>query len=148
MSVTRPRVAVAALTALFLWPFAHYAIVTTKHMSPWKYCGFAMYCVPNLPVSIDLFVREGADWIALPGSALPRDGQQLVASYCNARRLAGTLGEPSAVAAWLFRTRPHLDALRIVVRQQALERRTGLVTEQSFEYPYERPGAQTTGPRS
>jgi hypothetical protein len=53
----------------------------------------------------------------------------------------GTLGSPAIVAAWLFRTRPALDELVVVVKHQMLEPDTGRVGERTFEYPYVRPGS-------
>jgi hypothetical protein len=141
VSAWKPRAAVLGLAALLAWPFAHYALVTRHHLSPWKYCGFAMYCVPNLPVSVELRVKNGDAWTQLSPATLPVDGQRLLASYCRERRLVGTLGAPTVVAGWLFRTRPALNELVVVVKHQILEPDTGRVGERTFEYPYVRPGS-------
>jgi len=49
----------AGLLAFALWPVAHRVGVAHYHFSPWKFFGWAMYCVPRFVPDVTIYAIEG-----------------------------------------------------------------------------------------
>ncbi len=73
----KQKIACLVLLGLFLWPIAHHLLVLKYDISPWRFGGFAMYCVPRRIVDITLHHSDRSEIKLSPGSA----GERVIWKY-------------------------------------------------------------------
>ena len=135
----KARVAVIGLVALLVWPPVHYGLVRSWALDPWKFFGFAMYCRPSIPPSLDAWVLAGGRRAEYPPREWPGEAKLALRSFLRDRQILGTRRAPNAVAHWIFRARPEVEQVLLVVRHPRIDLATGLITEDEFSYGYVRP---------
>lgn len=135
----KARVVVTVLAALLIWPPIHYWLVESRALDPWKFFGFAMYCRPSIPVSIDAWVLVDGRRTEYPTDTWPTAGRARLRSFLRDRKILGTWRQPNGVAQWLFRARPDVEQVLLVVQHPRIDRATGLITVRDFPYGYVRP---------
>ena len=129
---TKRRLLVIWLVLFSLWPLGHHALVTHYRMNPWKLFGWAMYCVPNLPVRVELTTLEGAP-------LAHRDGmEERIDAFIERRRILGELAPPDALAASVLESDPSLDGVEIAIERLELDPRTDTIVSDVRRYRFER----------
>jgi len=93
----RARAAVAVLTLLAVWPYAHRVLVERYHLGPWRYFGFAMSCYPMNDVAVGFFVPAEGGMRMVPRSAVPEEVERGLRRLHDERRARGSL-EPEVIA--------------------------------------------------
>ncbi len=134
----KARIALAGLAALLIWPTVHWRLVESHALDPWKFFGFAMYCRPSLPPSLDAWILVDGRRIEYPPRDWPAGGTLFLQSFLHDRQILGTWRPPNAVAEAIFRMRPDAEQILLVVRHPRIERGTGLIEEREFRYGYVR----------
>jgi hypothetical protein len=134
----KARIAVAGLAALLVWPPVHWWLVETRALDAWKFFGFAMYCRPSIPPSLDAWILVSGQRHEYPAAKWPADTRLVLRRFLRDRQILGTLRPPNAVAHAILRTRPDAEQVLLVVRHPQIDRRTGLIAEREFRYGYVR----------
>ena len=130
--------AVVGLAALLAWPPLHFGLVERYELNPWKFFGFAMYCLPTLPVQLDIEMVEQGRVVRLPVRELPAPLRALCRRFQIDRSVLGTFREARPIALWILRSRPKVEAVRIDVRHARLDPATGRIVETHYPKEYRR----------
>ncbi len=129
----KTRVLMVLLGLLAVWPLVHHALVLRWDLSPWHYCGFAMYCLPRPRLRIDF-----------EGGGRPLDAtikkriHPWVAAYADKRQAMGELAEPDTVARAILATAPELASFEIVVTTFYFDVPSASFLKKVRRYPYTR----------
>ncbi|HJS73094.1 MAG TPA: hypothetical protein VJ921_02320 [Vicinamibacteria bacterium] len=137
-TAAKARIALGGLAALLLWPPVHWRLVETHALDPWKFFGFAMYCRPSIPPSLDAWILVHGRRVEYPAQEWPADARLLLRRFLRDRQILGTWRSPNAVAHAILRARPDAEQVLLVVRHPRLESGTGLVGEREFRYGFAR----------
>ncbi len=134
-AVTRvkTRVIMAFVACLAVWPLVHHALVLTYGLSPWHFCGFAMYCVPRPQLRIDLEI-DGKPADTRSKARL----RPWITAYADRRQALGELAEPSALARAIFIAEPEISSFDIVVTTFYFDAPSASFLKKVRRYPYTR----------
>lgn len=138
---TKRRIVTVALVVLTLWPTAHYGIVAATGLNPWKWFGWAMYCVPARRVRTD--VADLATQASITLDSLdPRARARLLKAYdefSDARMEFGELIVPDDFARAVLRAFPATQGIRIRVQHVVVDLDTAMVVAgEEFDFEYQR----------
>lgn len=139
MSIERKkRVVVVLLLVLACWPLVHRALVARYDLNPWKFFGFAMYCVPTLQPQVRLHVDYGGRLETLDDSA-PHFAQlrSEVLRFKHQRGIWGDLATPERVAEALFEVLTQAKAVEVEVIDPHLDSKSATIaaTRPRYRYP-------------
>jgi hypothetical protein len=142
---TKRKVAVAALAALFVWPLVHRVLVATLGIDPWRFFGFAMYCVPKPRVAVGLYTVEDGRRKNL---VLAEDSRArgVIEAFIVSREAWGRRYRPDVLAPPLVRALK-VDDLEILVREHRLDPSSARIVREEFAYHYDRSGRAVTARR-
>ena len=132
------RLALTLLAALALWPLAHRVLVARYDLNPWKLAGFAMYATPTPPVLVVVLQDADGRPAPLDERALPAPARRALDRFRAERHALGRLRRPDDLAQALFRARPDLDALWVLVQRMQLDPATARMTSVRERFAYER----------
>lgn len=137
--IHRKKLAVGALLlALFTWPLVHAGLVYFFDMNPWKFFGWAMYCVPPPGVRIELYEVRGDQLRPLPAAARTHDELEAQREYLKLRVDTGSIHPPDLIARHTFAAYPPVERLRIVVVHEIFDLDVGRITEHRYGYAYDK----------
>lgn len=140
---TKKRLLLGLLIVITIWPLAHFAVVRTFDLNPWKWFGWAMYTVPS--DAINIYVIDDAGQRVPLHAAPPRLRQRLAdTQHQFSTRLLqfGPGPSPDALAQVLFRAFPSHRRLRIYVQHVEMNRQTAMYEQVRMHlYTYERDAA-------
>lgn len=148
---TKQRVLLIGLWIMVVWPTIHHVLVRTTDISPWKFFGWAMYCVPSPIVQVNpLGLMRDPDGkievfslqkVTVPVADRPRL-EKTYKAFGLRRPHLGKFARPNEFAAALLAAyRSHqgrkLDGIRVVVRHYEVDRATArLVALEPDVYDY------------
>jgi hypothetical protein len=121
------RIVMVLLVAFTLWPLAHRTMVATFNINPWKFYGWAMFCVPNPKTKIAAFGIKGEENVPLSPTRADRVDK---AAYNFRRGILGSLTSPDDFAQALLRRHPEVDGVGVVVVQYHVDWRTALLVHE------------------
>ena len=134
------RLVIGGLSILTCWPLAHRALVATFELNPWKFCGWAMFCVPNPRTVAVLYGFRGDQLVPFPPGQLRPEDEQTVRDYAGRRQLLGRLAGQSDIetlAQKPLAENPQLDRVGMVVPQLTLDSRTARIATRQDVYVYQ-----------
>jgi hypothetical protein len=132
----KTSIAALGLAALVAWPPMHFRLVERYNLNPWKFFGFAMYCVPTLPVQLDIrLVEEGSE---IQVRDVPAPLRAICRRFAIDRSVLGTFRDPRPIARWILRARPSAEAVRIDVLHSRLDPATDRIVEARDPREYRR----------
>lgn len=136
---TKQRVVLVWLVIFGLWPILHYGLVQHYHLSPWRFFGWAMYCLPKQPVDVDIQVvtDDGSRQLRMQ----PQDRALLrreVREFERLREMWGKLLPPDDLAEFFFDRFPAIVAIEVRLEQLVLDRKTALLVGREYQYDYRR----------
>jgi len=99
------------LIALILWPFVHQQLTQAYLVSPWKLCGWAMYCVPSAQ-GFDVLDHEGH---AVDLAKVDKNTHILLDRFARYHHALGLLVSPRKIAHAIVKVRPDYNAFIIRV---------------------------------
>jgi hypothetical protein len=136
----KQRIVWVGWVVLCVWPLVHHALVRATDLHPQEGFAWSMYCVPSRSV--------GSRETTLDGKQLPidrlsdkqrRDLQRAKNKYLETRAALGKWAVPDRLARAVFEAFPETDAIKIVVNQARVDRRSAMVVlESTEEYEYRR----------
>jgi len=132
---TKRCVVALGLVALALWPPIHRGLVARYDVSPWRFFGWAMYCQPKIPISIDAFVD--VDGVRLPLEQAVAERRAIAHSrfeFMQRRETWGTLVEPDEFSRKVLEAVPQADRAEIIVRHLGLDPATGNIAARTYSY--------------
>jgi hypothetical protein len=135
------RLVVGGLVALTVWPLAHRVLVAAFDLNPWKFYGWAMFCVPNPRTFAALYELTGDNAVPLSRGRLRPEDEQAVRAYAAERQFLGLLARQAnieALAHKLLDEDPRLDRVGLLVTQLTLDSRTARLTTRQEMYVYRR----------
>lgn len=132
------RLALALLAALALWPLLHRGLVARYDLNPWKLAGFAMYTTPTPPVLVVVLHDAGGRLAPLDERGLPEATRRALDRFRSERHALGRLRRPDDLARALFRARPDLPALVVLVQRMRLDPATARMTSTRERFVYTR----------
>lgn len=127
--VTARRFVRFACAALACWPLAHYALVRTFDLNPWRFAGFAMYSVPRPALQArEVLMGEDASHLRpVPVEQLTREASErllrILAEGLDARSTWGDLYDAVPQARELFLLSPSAHALTMSIEVCSLDAR-------------------------
>jgi hypothetical protein len=104
------------LGLLVCWPLVHRSLVAEYGLNPWKFFGFAMYCVPTLKPRVSLHVDYGGriEKLELGGAHLAPLRFE-IEKFGRERGVWGDLARPDRVAEALFEVLTRAKGVEIEV---------------------------------
>ena len=121
------RIIIVFLVAFTLWPLAHRATVAAYNINPWKFYGWAMFCVPNPKTHLIVFGIKGEKRVQIS----PTQADQVdVSAYNSRRRILGSLASPDDFARAILRRHREIDGVGVYVRQYHVDWRTALLVHE------------------
>jgi hypothetical protein len=143
LSLPRKKRLVLVLLALVaLWPLVHRGLVARYGLNPWKFFGFAMYCVPSLApqfrVEVDYGERVEPLDLTAPHFARARFE---VAAFVQQRAVWGRLATPERVAEALFEVLTRVESVEIEVIDPYFDLDTSKVAVERERHRYDGPKA-------
>ena len=134
------RLCFIALIVFASWPLVHRGLVARYDLTPWKFMGFAMYCLPKIPPLVEVYAHYGErrariDAGAVPVSELPRE----LARFITFRQVWGELLPPDRIGELVGATLSRADRIEVVVTTGFLARDTWRVAARTHEYFYQPP---------
>jgi len=125
------------LVFLVIWPFAHYALVHTAGLNPWKFGGLAMYLTPSV-TSVEFWDESDGVATELLPTGFPPHIQRRVDDFSVARSALGSLHSPSHIAGVLFDHDPELVKLRVRIGVVRLNASTSMLEKKFVAYRFTR----------
>lgn len=126
------------LLLVAVWPLVHRMLVAKYDLNPWKFFGFAMYCVPTLEPQLRLYVDYGGRVEELdlsPPHLAPVRFE--VEAFKHDRGILGNLATPERVAQALFDVLTRIEAVEVEVIDPYFDLETSriAVRRPRFRYP-------------
>ena len=103
--------------ALMLWPFVHQQLTQAYLVSPWKLCGWAMYCVPSAQ-SFQVLDHEGR---TVDLAQFDQNTQILLDGFARHHHGLGLLASPRKSAHAIGKARPDYDTFIIRVEKYGFD---------------------------
>lgn len=133
------RAILALLLVVALWPLLHRVLVARYDLNPWKFFGFAMYCVPTLEPQLRLHVDYGGRVevldVSQPDFARVRAEIEV---YQHDRGVWGDLATPDRVAAAVFEVLTRPESVEVEVIDPYFDRETARIAAKRPRYRYPR----------
>jgi len=138
LSIARKkRLVLVLLGIVLLWPLVHRALVAEYGLNPWKFFGFAMYCVPVVEPQVRLFVDYGERVEPLDASSPDFARLRLeMASFVHQRDLWGRVAEPDRVAAVVFELLTSAKAVEVEVIDPFFDTSSARIEVERLRYVY------------
>jgi len=137
---TKRSLIMTMLTVLAVWPLVHRVLIPWLDISPWKGFGWAMYCVPERVVLIEV-----TTW---PTDRFPLDEVDLNVSPAlvrahglaiRRRQVLGRWAPPDALARAILAGQPTLSRIEIAIEERGLDRKTArIVVTGGTRFEYDR----------
>lgn len=128
---------VIVLSVLLVWPVVHRALVGATGINPWRFFGFAMYCVPKPRLTLRSYVVQDGERLRLTIKK-KSPARQAARRFSYYRKAWGSSFEPDEFARVILDSRPDFPQVDIEVFERRLGRDSGLIIEQRFTYRYVR----------
>ena len=136
---TKKRIVLVWLMIMAVWPLVHRGLVVTYDISPWRFFGWAMYCVPKLDMRLDInHIHDGQPRELEFAGDFHKEVRHETRRYLNKRRIWGDFHFPDVLAYKIFEQRPEVQILEFVVHHPRLDTRTSYVVDRTRTYRYER----------
>ena len=123
------RVAAAVLIAFTAWPLAHFGLVQSYRLNPWKFGGWAMYTSVNFLPAIEVFAVRGdsREQLGLGGHGFPasREAREQLVFDVN---FYGELADPAPLALAATAEAGDGVAIEIVIEQFFLDSNSARVS--------------------
>lgn len=135
------RLVIGALAVVTMWPLAHRALVAWFALNPWKFYGWAMFCIPNPRTFAALYEFDGDRPIPLRPGRLRAEDERAVREYAAQWQMLGRLTPRSSIAAIAHRLLdedPHLQRVGVIVTQLTLDATTARIAPRQEAHVYER----------
>lgn len=133
----KQRAVIGMLLVVAFWPLVHRALVARYDLNPWKFFGFAMYCVPTLEPQIRLHVDYGGRIEALDPS--PRHFARVrfeIEAFKHDRGIWGDLATPDRIAQALFDVLTRVEGLEVEVIDPYFDLETSRIAVRRPRYRY------------
>jgi hypothetical protein len=136
----KQRLTALALSAFAIWPLVHHGLVIRYDITPWKFMGFAMYCVPKLEPLVDVYAYYGErrSEVDMRGAHM-RDLRREVARFATFRPVWGELLLPDRVGETAASVLSRADKIEVVVTKGYLDDETWRVAARESIYAYRVP---------
>jgi len=131
----------AALVVLALWPMLHIVMVERYDLNAWKFAGWGMYSAPQFPARVQLLCLTSDEVGVYELGTIQPAIEPEFRRFLRLRHGLRGLVEPDSLARALLRYYSAIDGVDIVVFQPKLNRRTGMIEEESTTYRYRRSGS-------
>jgi hypothetical protein len=137
---TKQRFTFVALLALAIWPLVHRGLVARYDITPWKFMGFAMYCMPTLEPRVEVLAHFGERRAPVDSSeAHMRDLRREIARFTIFRQVWGTLLTPERVGEAAQSLLTRADSFEVVVTEGYLDRESWRLAARETVYEYHSP---------
>ena len=130
------RIIIIFLVAFTLWPLAHRAMVAAFNINPWKFYGWAMFCIPNPKTKVGVFAIKGEEQVRWSPSRADRIDKN---AYNFRRGILGSLTSPDDFARELLQRHREVDGVGVIVVQYHLDWRTALLVHERNITVHRRP---------
>jgi hypothetical protein len=128
---------VLLLAIVFAWPLCHRVLVAQYGLNPWKYFGFAMYCVPSITPQVRVHVDYGERVERLDVSA--RHFARLrfeLASFVQDRSMWGRLARPDRVGEAVLEVLTRVEGVEVEVIDPFFDLDTAKIAVDRTRYAY------------
>ena len=114
----KQRLTLLALGVFAVWPLVHRGLVARYDITPWKFMGFAMYCVPKMQplVEVSAYFRERRTRVD-PGEAHMKDLRREVARFATFRPVWGELLPPDRIGEVASSILTRADRVEVIVTE-------------------------------
>jgi len=126
----KQQVAVIVLIGLFVWPLLLRGLVYQFDVSPWRFAGFSMYCVPKRLVNATLHQMNNAPIELEPGSTADR----ALTEFGGSTQTWGPHKPASTLWKTLRQEQPDKGRLLVIVRIWELDRSTSRIVQTMHRY--------------
>jgi hypothetical protein len=126
------------LTLFTVWPAVHLGLVARYEVNPWKLAGWGMYAAPQFPAEVRVLCHTPDAVGTYELRTIQPEIEPAMLAFLERRLGLGRIAEPANFARALLDFYPAIDGVSIVVLQPILDRRTGLIEENSSTYSYRR----------
>ena len=134
---TKRRITTLLIAALAVWPAVHYVLVQKFELSPWRYFGWAMYCVPALSPDVTIYlVRDSGR--ELFESSPDSEISEIVWRFEKDRQQLGRLRKPDAIGRWILDRHSDVRAVEVEVEERSLDTTTARIVARSETFAYRR----------
>lgn len=121
------------LFILILWPPCHYILVQRFRLNPWSFAGWAMYCMPNPSIGVEVLAGVKRQRINQSPELTAK-----ILSYAKSRKNLGNLSVPDDLAESV-RQEHDLAVVIIRVDEVGLNVASSRIEKLSYiEYEYHR----------
>jgi hypothetical protein len=138
LSIQRKKKLLVLLLAIVtLWPLVHRRLVAEYGLNPWKFFGFAMYCVPSLTPQVRLHVDYGERVEKLDVGA--RHFAKLrfeLASFVQDRSMWGRLARPDEVGEAVLEVLTSIEGVEVEVIDAFFDLETAKIAVERTRYAY------------
>ena len=136
--LAKQRLTLIALLAFAIWPLVHRGLVASYGITPWKFMGFAMYCVPVMDPVIAVHAHYGERRVLVdPSEAHLRDLRREVARFKTFRTVWGELLTPDPIGELTKSVLTRADQIEVVVTEGYLDRDTWRLAARETIYRYD-----------
>ena len=136
----KQRITFIALLAFAIWPLVHRGLVARYDITPWKFMGFAMYCMPTVEPLVDVYAHYGERRAAIdPQPAHMRDLRREIMRFVTFRRVWGKLLPPDRIGKLMPTVLTRADRFEVVVTEGYLDRQTWQLAARETTYEYDPP---------
>jgi hypothetical protein len=126
------------LAALTVWPAVQIWLTQAYGVSPWKLGGWGMYAVPRPKyVGMTVLYRARGTSELVPLQSPDEADRAAANAFLERYRWLGTLAFPQDFASSMLARHPDWEAMKIVLSQPVLDRRSAMVVmrEEVYEAP-------------
>ena len=126
-----------ALIAFAIWPLVHRGLVAQYGITPWKFMGFAMYCMPTVEPLVNIYAYYGERRAEVdPRQAELRDLRREVARFVTFRGVWGELLAPDLIGEVALGILTRAEKLQVVVTEGYLDREIWRLAARERVYDY------------
>ena len=141
------RLTFTVLVLIALWPLVHRGLVARYDLNPWKFMGFAMYCMPRVSPLVEVYAYYGARRAPVAAdsgqvSELPRE----LARFITFRQVWGDLLSPDQIGEVVGATLTRADRIEVVVTNGFVDRDSWRLAARTQSYFYQPPEPSALDP--
>ncbi len=133
----KQRLTSTALIAFAIWPLVHRGLVAQYGITPWKFMGFAMYCMPKVEPLVNVYAYYGDRRAEIdPRQAEMSDLRRELARFVIFRGVWGELLAPDRIGEVALGILTRAEKLQVVVTEGYLDRETWRLAARERVYDY------------
>jgi len=126
------------LLVFTIWPAAQIGLVKRYDVNAWKLAGWGMYSAPQFPGDVRVLCHTPDAVGTYELSTIQPELEPVLLDFLQHRLGLGRLAAPDEFARALLEFYPAIDGVSIDVLQPVLDRRTGMIVEETSTYSFPR----------